>query len=85
MGEDLMRDLPALLAPERAALYRQLAIKLREVAMGDMDDELRGDFLELARQYDERAASIWPLEIPRPSSSRSPAATVPHRRGVLRV
>jgi hypothetical protein len=35
MGEHLMRDLPALLAPERAALYRPLAVKLREVATDD--------------------------------------------------
>ena len=56
-----MLDPPGL-QPERAALYRQLAIKLREIAMDDMDDELRGDFLELARQYDARAANIWPLD-----------------------
>ena len=43
-------------APEHSALYQQLAVKLREVAMGDMDDLLRGDFLELARQYEARAA-----------------------------
>ena len=55
-----MLDPPGL-QPERAALYRQLAIKLREIAMDDMDDELRGDFLELARRYDARAADIWPL------------------------
>ena len=55
-----MLDPPGL-QPERAALYRQLAIKLREIAMDDMDDELRGDFLELARQYDARAGDIWPL------------------------
>ena len=55
-----MLDPPGL-QPERAALYRQLAVKLREIAMDDMDDELRGDFLELARQYDARAANIWPL------------------------
>jgi hypothetical protein len=65
MREDLMLDLPALLAPERAALYRQLAIKLREVAMGDMDDHLRGDFLELASQYDAQAVNIWPPETAR--------------------
>ena len=58
---DLMLDPPGL-QPERAALYRQLAIKLREIAMDDMDDQLRGDFLELARQYDVRAANIWPLD-----------------------
>ena len=55
-----MLDPPGL-QPERAALYRQLAIKLREIAMDDKDDQLRGDFLELARQYDARAADIWPL------------------------
>jgi hypothetical protein len=55
---DLMLDLPGLQL-ERAALYRQLAIKLHEIAM---DDQLRGDFLELARQYDARAANIWPLD-----------------------
>ena len=56
-----MLDPPGL-QPERAALYRQLAIKLREIAMDDMDDQLRGDFLELARRYDARAADIWPLD-----------------------
>jgi hypothetical protein len=56
-----MLDAPGL-PPERAALYRQLAIKLREIAMDDMDDQLRGDFLELARQYDARAANIWALD-----------------------
>jgi hypothetical protein len=55
-----MLDPPGL-QPERAALYRQLAIKLREIAMDEMDDQLRGDFLELARQYDARAANIWPI------------------------
>jgi hypothetical protein len=69
---DLMLDLPALVAPQRAALYRQLAIKLREVAMGDMDDELRGDFVELARQYDARATNIWPPENPWADSCDSP-------------
>ena len=59
---NLMLDLPALLAPERAALYRQLAAKLREIAIDD--DPLRGDFLELAGQYDARAARIWPPENP---------------------
>jgi len=58
---DLMLDPPGL-QPERAVVYRQLATKLREVAMDDMDDQLRGDFLELARQYDARAANIWPLD-----------------------
>jgi hypothetical protein len=70
MGEDLMRDLPALLAPECAALYRQLAIKLSEVAMGDMDDKLRSDFLKLAGQYDVRAANIWPPKTGRTADSR---------------
>ena len=56
-----MLDPPGL-QPERAALYRQLAVKLREIAMDDKDDQLRGDFLELARQYDARAADIWPLD-----------------------
>jgi hypothetical protein len=52
---DLMLDLSTKSAPERAALYRQLAIKLREVAMdGGIDDQFRSDFLELARQYDAR-------------------------------
>jgi hypothetical protein len=73
---DLMLDLPTLLAPQRAALHRQLAAKLREAAADGTDDQLRGDFLELARQYDARAANIWPPEIPRPSSSRSPAVMV---------
>jgi hypothetical protein len=59
---DLMLDPSAKPAPERAALYRQLAVKLREVAMGDIDDQLRGDFLELARQYDARAANLWTPE-----------------------
>ena len=58
---DLMRDSP-LLQPERAALYRQLAIKLREIAMHNMDDQLRGDFPELAPKSDARAADIWPLD-----------------------
>jgi hypothetical protein len=77
---DLMLDLPALLAPQRAALYRQLAANLREAAVDGMDDQSWSDFLELARQYDAQAANIWPPEIPRPSSSRPPAATEPHRR-----
>jgi hypothetical protein len=59
---DLMLDLPTLLAPQRAALYRQLAAKLREAAADGTDDQLRSDFLELAREYDARAANIWPLE-----------------------
>ena len=77
---DLMLDLPALLAPQRAALYRQLAANLREAAVDGMDDQFRSDFQQLAREYDARAADIWRPEIPRPSSSRSPAATVPQRR-----
>jgi hypothetical protein len=56
-----MLDLSNKPAPVRAALYRQLAIKFREVAMtDDMDDLVRGEFLELATRYDDRAASIWP-------------------------
>lgn len=58
-----MLDLPTKLAPECAALYRQLAVKLREVAMDDMDDQLRRDFLELARQYEAQAADIWPRDV----------------------
>ena len=69
---DLMLDLPTKPAPERAALYRQLAIKLREVAMDGMDDQFRTDFLELARQYDARAADIWPLDA-RPARSKAGA------------
>jgi hypothetical protein len=52
---DLMLDPSAKPAPECTALYRQLAVKLRKIAMGDMDDHLRGDFIELARQYDAQA------------------------------
>ena len=74
---DLMLDLPALPAPQRAALYRQLAANLREAAVDGMDDQFRSDFQELAREYDARAADIWPPEIPgthrrarRPSRTR---------------
>jgi hypothetical protein len=73
-----MLDLPGKSAPERAAIYRQLATKLREVAVDD--EQLRRDFLELARQYDARAANIWPSETDWPSSSRSSPGAVPHRR-----
>jgi hypothetical protein len=59
---DLMLDLSTKSAPERVALYRQLAIKLREAAMDGMDDQFRSDFLELAGRYDARAADIWPLD-----------------------
>ena len=61
---------PARPASERAALYRQLAVKLREVAMGDMDDQLRGNFLDLVRQYDARAANVWTPENPAHSRTR---------------
>ena len=47
----------SLSGSDRAAVYRQLAIKLREIALDDMDDQSRGDFLELANMTPARLTS----------------------------
>jgi hypothetical protein len=58
--DELMLDLSAKPAPVRAALYRQLAAKLRDVAAAnDTDAQLRSEYMQLARQYDAMAANIW--------------------------
>jgi hypothetical protein len=66
-----MFNLPAKPAPERAALYRQLATNLREIATS-VDEHLRCEYLELALQYDARAADIWPSDaLPTRSKARA--------------
>jgi hypothetical protein len=66
-----MLDLPAKPAPEQPALYRQLATNLPGIATL-VDEQLRCEYLELARQYEARAADIWPPDaLPTRSKARA--------------
>ena len=53
-------DAEAAPDPDRAAIYRDRAARLRAMAQAEPDPELRAQLLDLARQYEDMADANGP-------------------------
>ena len=47
-------------AADRAARYREQAVRFRQLAQAELDDGIRQSLLEVARQYEDLANSLDP-------------------------
>jgi hypothetical protein len=58
---------------ERAAHYRRYAAQFRALAAGEQNESLRGNLMEIVRQYEETAESLDPEPSPEETTGNAGA------------